>query len=165
MEIERKYTIKQMPSDLERWPHRQIEQFYLCGDPVLRCRRMDNAYILTYKSPHKGDVATSQEGAPCVNEELEAALTPAGYQHLKVKRDGFVIRKNRYLIPLEDGLCIELDVFLDQLAGLVFAEVEFPDVERAASFVPPAWFDQDVSQDHRYSNQYLSTVEKYTGWK
>ena len=40
---------------------------------------------------------------------------------------------------------IELDVFLDALAPLVFAEVEFPTEQEALAFVPPAWFGKDVT--------------------
>lgn len=49
MEIERKFTIKKLPADLDRYPCRHIEQGYLCTDPVVRVRREDEEYILTYK--------------------------------------------------------------------------------------------------------------------
>ena len=52
-------------------------------------------------------------------------------------------------------------MFHDRLEGLMFAEVEFPDEETALRFVPPKWFGEDVSGDRRYSNGYLSELEKY----
>ena len=49
MEIERKFTIRQLPEHLEQYDCRIIEQGYLCTDPVVRIRRDNDAYYLTYK--------------------------------------------------------------------------------------------------------------------
>ena len=50
MEIERKYLIQKLPEDLDSFPFRELEQGYLCTDPVIRIRRDDDRYELTYKS-------------------------------------------------------------------------------------------------------------------
>ena len=50
MEIERKFLIKEMPSNLEDYPHRTLEQGYLCTGPVVRVRKDGERYELTYKS-------------------------------------------------------------------------------------------------------------------
>ena len=49
MEIERKYLVKQLPAHLERYPSKYLEQGYLNTDPVVRIRRSDDTYTLTYK--------------------------------------------------------------------------------------------------------------------
>ena len=49
MEIERKFLIPVLPEKLDTYPHRRIEQAYLCTEPVVRIRRQDDIYILTYK--------------------------------------------------------------------------------------------------------------------
>ena len=49
MEIERKFTLKSLPDDLENYPSLQIEQAYLSTDPVVRVRRENDEYYLTYK--------------------------------------------------------------------------------------------------------------------
>ncbi len=49
MEIEKKYTIKKLPENLETYPCKIIEQAYLNTAPVVRVRRSDNTYYLTYK--------------------------------------------------------------------------------------------------------------------
>ena len=67
-------------------------------------------------------------------EEYNLPLDEASYQHLLTKIDGRLIRKKRYMIPLNDSLTIELDVFEDDLAPLLLAEVEFPDEASALSF-------------------------------
>lgn len=51
MEIERKFTVKALPENLDSYPFHLIEQAYLNTDPVLRIRRQDDEYYLTYKSP------------------------------------------------------------------------------------------------------------------
>ena len=49
MEIERKYLVRELPDNLDSYPHTEIEQGYLCTSPTLRIRRMGDAFILTVK--------------------------------------------------------------------------------------------------------------------
>lgn len=148
MEIERKFLIKELPQDLPEYTCHIIEQGYLCTDPVVRVRRQDDDYILTYK----GSGMMSRE-------EYNLPLNETAYLHLKEKADGNFISKKRYVIPLGDGLCIELDIFDAPFAPLIIAEVEFPDEDSANAFQPPEWFGEDVTYDGRYHNSYLSTVK------
>jgi CYTH domain-containing protein len=62
-----------------------------------------------------------------------------------------MIEKRRYKIPFADGLVAELHVHAGHLAGFNYVEVEFPDVEAAGDFVPPAWFGREVTDDVRFS--------------
>lgn len=140
MEIERKFLISSLPKDLTRYPCSHIQQAYLNQDPVLRIRKKDDAYILTYKS--KGMLARM---------ESEFPLTKEAYDHLLQKADGKIITKTRYFIPL-DPYTIELDLFEGDMAPLIMAEVEFPTLEAADTFVPPCWFAADVTMDPRYHN-------------
>lgn len=147
MEIERKYLIHTLPENLENYPHRIIEQGYLSTEPVVRIRRDNNEYILTYKS--KGLM---------VREEYNLPLTKDSYMHLREKIDGRLIIKKRYLIPLANELTIELDIFGGDLAPLMLAEVEFPDETSANSFTPPKWFGEDVTFSGEYHNSRLSRI-------
>lgn len=145
MEIERKYLVTSLPDTLEPYSYHMIEQGYLCTEPVVRIRRQDDDYFLTYKS--KGLM---------VREEYNLALTRDAYLHLREKTDGSIISKKRVLIPLTNELTIELDIFAPPFAPLMIAEVEFPTEEMALRFEPPAWFGQDVTFDGRYHNSALS---------
>ena len=60
------------------------------------------------------------------------------------------------MIPLNDSLTIELDVFEDDLAPLLLAEVEFSSQEEAESYCPPDWFGEDVTFSSEYHNSTLS---------
>lgn len=147
MEIERKYLVPELPDKIEDYPCRVIEQGYLNTDPVIRIRRDDDKYEITYKS--KGSM---------VRQEYNLPLTCEAYNHLLPKIDGHLIQKKRYMIPLPCGLTAELDIFGGRLAPLVLLEVEFPTEEAANAFIPPAWFGEDVTFSGKYHNSYLSTL-------
>lgn len=167
MEIERKFLLKQLPDNYSSFPAHLIEQAYLNASPVVRIRRADDTFYLTYKG--KGLMA---------REEYNLPLTEESYCHLLEKRDGKVITKKRYLIPLAekeispaclsllkketpDGsplsdtgafLVMELDVFEGELAPLVMAEIEFPSVEAANAFTLPSFIRKEVTNDPSYHN-------------
>lgn len=145
MEIERKYLIHNLPDNLESYPQKKIEQGYLCTSPVVRIRRQNEEYFLTYKS----------EGLMS-REEYNLPLTKEAYEHLKPKADGYLISKTRYLIPLDETHTIELDVFDAPCAPLYMAEVEFATMEEAQNFTPPEWFGEDVTFDGSYHNSAMS---------
>ena len=145
MEIERKFLINSIPFPLDSYKARIIEQAYLCTEPVVRVRRDNDDYYLTYKS--KGLI---------VREEYNLPLTKESYEHLLKKADGIIITKTRYEIPEKDGLTIELDIFNGEYEGLMLAEVEFDTEEEALSYTPPAWFGEDVSNSSEYHNSTLS---------
>ena len=148
MEIERKFLVHSLPSGLETYRMHMIEQAYLNTDPVVRVRREDEDYYMTYKG--RGLIA---------REEYNLPLNAAAYAHLKEKADGNVITKRRYLIPL-DGLTAELDVFEGAFEGLSLVEVEFESMEQAAAFIPPAWFGRDVSEEGSFQNSRLSIASE-----
>lgn len=158
MEIERKYLINELPKGLEGYKKLEIEQGYLCRGPVVRIRKCNDDYILTYKMKQAG---SGTDGNALINEEIEMPLTEKAYLHLKKKKDNHIIHKTRYVIPLDGGLKAELDIFHKRLEGLKFVEVEFESVEAAASFKPPNWFGQDVTEDKRYGNGHLSELDSY----
>lgn len=159
MEIERKFTVKQLPDNLEEYSFHHIEQAYLSVDPVVRVRKQDEEYYMTYKG--KGMMARDESNLP-LNEDA--------YYHLREKADGNIISKKRYLIPLHNPgfkagfptppedytLTIELDVFDPPFAPLIVAEVEFGSKEAAEAFVAPDWFDEDVTYHKEYHNSHLA---------
>lgn len=163
MEIERKFTVKKLPENMESYSCHVIEQAYLNTDPVVRIRKEDDSYYMTYKG--KGLLAREEYNLP-LNEEA--------YYHLREKADGNVISKKRYVIPIDNpvfdmtylsaakgkndriSLSVELDIFEPPFAPLVIAEVEFPDEEMAEAFQPLDWFSQDVTNDPAYHNSNLS---------
>ena len=145
MEIERKFLIRQLPEDLTSYPCRAIEQGYLNTNPVIRIRKDNEKYELTYKS-----------GGLMTRQEYNLPLTEDAYRHLLPKIDGRLIQKKRYMIPLNEKLVAELDIFEGELSPLVLVEVEFHDEPSAKEFIPPAWFGEDVTFSGQYHNSRLS---------
>lgn len=145
MEIERKFLVKKLPEHLESYEQKQICQGYICTNPVVRIRRSNEQYFLTYKGRGK-----------MVREEYEFPLDEKAFAHILPKIDGILIEKIRYLIPLEDGHTAELDIFQGELAPLQLVEVEFSSVEEADAFLPPEWFGEDVTHSKQYHNSNLA---------
>ena len=145
MEIERKYLVSRVPGDLSQYKCRIIEQGYLSTSPVIRVRRDNDDYILTYKG--SGLMA---------REEYNLPLNAESYEHLLRKADGNIITKHRYEIPDGMGHTIELDIFDGAFAGTIVAEVEFDSIEDANSYTPPEWFVKDVTNDTSYHNSNMS---------
>lgn len=154
MEIERKYLVKHVPENYSSFPCHDIEQAYLCTSPVVRIRREDQEYYLTYKG--KGLLS---------REEYNLPLNEQAYRHLLLKADGYVLTKKRYLIPVDgsDHLTIEMDIFQGKYAGLVLAEVEFPSEEEAMAFSAPEWFGKDVTFTGEYQNSRLACAGSREG--
>lgn len=145
MEIERKYLIRRLPENLSQYQCKKIAQGYICTNPVIRIRKSDDEYYLTYKG--KGLMA---------REEYNLPLTQEGYEHMLPKIDGRLIEKSRYLIPLDGKLTAELDIFEGDLAPLIIVEVEFDSLDAANSFIPPEWFGEDVTESRKYHNSNLA---------
>ncbi|MCI8513019.1 MAG: CYTH domain-containing protein [Lachnospiraceae bacterium] len=151
MEIERKYLPRFLPPDWEQNSRSELEQAYLCIDPVLRVRKEDDSFYLTYKG--KGFLA---------REEYNLPLNREAYEHLKTKADGLILTKTRYRIPLAGSLIAELDCFHGDFEGLTLIEVEFPDQKSAENFLPPDWFGREVTWEKAYSNSFLSRQRRKT---
>ena len=81
MEIERKFLISKenLPANLDAYPHHKLEQGYLSTAPVVRIRKEDDNYYLTYKS--KGLMT---------REEYNLPLTKESYEHMRPKADGIL---------------------------------------------------------------------------
>lgn len=105
MEIERKYLVLHLPGPLESYPCRILEQGYLNTSPVVRIRRDNDRYELTYKS-----------AGLMSRQEYNLPLDDKSYEHLLTKIDGRLIKKKRYMIPLSSALTAELDIFEGDLA-------------------------------------------------
>ena len=92
MEIERKYLVLHLPGPLESYPCRILEQGYLNTSPVVRIRRDNDRYELTYKS-----------AGLMSRQEYNLPLDDKSYEHLLTKIDGRLIKKKRYMIPLSSA--------------------------------------------------------------
>lgn len=147
-EIERKFLIKTIPTNLNEYKCHTMIQGYLNTSPVVRVRKEDDTYYLTYKG--SGLLSRTEYNLP---------LTEEAFVHLVEKADGHIISKKRYVIPYlceNTSYTIELDVFDSPFAPLILAEVEFDSEDAANAFPIPEWFDKEVTYDPQYHNSNLS---------
>jgi len=146
-EIERKFLVKKLPPEIDRYPHSEIMQGYLIvtdNDVEIRIRKKGVIYSETVKA-----------GSGLVRQESEKEITEQQfYDHWPLTK-GKRVQKVRYEIEDED-LLIELDIFSGELEGLIVAEVEFESEEESSHFTPPEWFGEEVTHDEKYKNKNLA---------
>ena len=146
-EIERKFLVTWLPDNLKQSRSFVIEQGYLATESAgrqVRLRKTDRATSLTFKV-----------GRGSHREEREIKLTPKQFATLWPGTAGRRLRKVRYEIPW-DNVLIEIDIYRGRHAGLVVAEVEFPNRASCRRFQPPWWFGREVTGEKRYSNVRLA---------
>jgi len=147
IEIERKFLIDRMPSDIETLSGKTIRQGYLIDiddGTELRVRQKQSAYFQTIK-----------KGAGISRTEIEIELSAEQFEQLWPHTDGRRLSKIRYTLPVGSHTA-ELDRFEGHLKGLLLVEVEFGSMQEAERFEPPDWFGDDVTEDKRYKNKHLA---------
>lgn len=145
-EIERKFLLDDMPAVADDHEPTVIRQGYLAGDGQVevRVRARGDDRLLTVKGGH-GEVRT--EVTVALSSEQFDALWPLTGAHRVCKR--------RFVVP-GDGVEYEIDVFDDDLAGLMIVEVEFDSIDASRHFTPPPWCGPEVTDDERYRNAALA---------
>jgi adenylate cyclase len=150
-EIERRFRPREAPAEIVGSDGEAVVQRYLAVDGLtqVRLRRKGARRLLTIKAGDPG----------LVRAEEEVELDEARFERLWDHAAGREVRKRRHELPLGDRLVAEVDVFAGHLDGLVIVELEFPDVETARGFEPPAWFGAEVTGDSRLSNVALAVAD------
>lgn len=147
-EIERKFLVKEIPTDING--EIPIQQGYLmvCPDgSELRIRKYGDKYFQTIKS-----------SGTSVRDEIEIELTKEQFCALWPFTDGRRIEKSRILYNSGDHL-FEIDIYKGKHKDLVIAELEFEDIFKSDSFSPPDWLGEEVTNNQKYKNQHLATLK------
>lgn len=152
MEIERKWLVKEIPSWIIEYNNTSILQGYVLSNKNVSIRVRSEKSIFETKY-----TMTVKSGQGMSRQEYEIDIDTETFNELWMQTEGNRISKNRFLIPIRDTkLKIEFDVFHDNNAGLLIAEVEFHDHDQAVNFIAPDWFGEDVTFDGNYTNAELS---------
>lgn len=155
-EIERKFLVKNINNiDLSLYRKKSIEQTYLYTDGItfIRKRKIEE----NSKSSYYYTVKTGKTSKYGINE-FETEINKKIYDKLMPTQKTNAIIKDRYYIPLENSLTIELDIFGDIFEGIIFAEVEFKNEEEAINFNIPTWFDKELSD--KISNSMMTKLTR-----
>ena len=163
-EIERKYAVNYLPEDLQIRDIIHIEQAFIYRDinTVIRIRKIQNKksntieYIYTVKT--KGDIESNYINMAKVYE-IESHIQEKEYNELLKNKVSNMIVKKRMVIPIENKLNVELDIYEDYLDGLLTAEIEFPNEEIANNFEKPEWLGEEIGYKE-LSNWKLSNMTK-----
>ena len=145
LERERKWLVTDVPTALPAGT--KLRQGYLASTPDISLRIRD--------AGKKGCTLTIKSGSGATRTELEWPIERDVFERLWPLTGTERVSKTRYELPSGEHT-IELDVFDEQLDGLVFAEVEFPSQEAMDTYAAPAWFGSDVTDDGRYTNAALA---------
>ena len=154
-EIERKYTIKYLPDEINNIL--KITQKHIYRDPICSIRVRKSLDLSTNEAKYTHTIkAKGKDIEKFSIIELEKEITEKEFEELKPFKGSTTIEKYRIRVPLEDGLKAEIDIFEKNLEGLIIAEVEFKDIEQAENFEMPSWFNKEVSHNE-FSNRKMST--------
>lgn len=141
LERKRTFLAKELPQEIKTTEPTRIVDIYIPDTPAhshLRLRQNGKTYEITKKtSVAAGDASEHIEQTIPLTEEEFAALS-----RCSAKR----VAKDRYRVMI-DGTLAEIDVFIEDLAGLVLIDFEFDTEDEKDNFTPPSIALADVTQE------------------
>ena len=155
IEIERKFLVTSKAFKTQASAEKKISQGYLNSDPerTVRIRIANDQGFLTIKG--KGN----ESGMSRFEWEKEIPVDEA--RALLALSEKGAIDKTRFEIKVGNHT-YEVDEFYGENEGLVIAEIELSSENEA--FEKPEWLGEEVTNDERYYNAYLSK-NPFTYWK
>ncbi|MDX6182839.1 CYTH domain-containing protein [Flavobacterium sp. Fl-77] len=147
IEIERKFLVKSDQFKKEAFTQNKIAQGYLSSLPerTVRIRIKGERGFITIKGIGR------QGGMSRFEWENEIPIGEA-QELLKLCEKG-KIEKTRFEIKLGNHV-FEVDEFYGENEGLIMAEIELN--SETETFEKPDWLGEEVTNDERYYNAYLS---------
>lgn len=151
IEYERKFLVIEYPKDIKILKKQLIKQYYI-NQPkdksVIRLRSYYENNVETYFIEIK--IGKGKERG-----EWEKEITKTEFESFVKKLKP--LEKTR-LYVYHETLPIQLDIYHNELEGLMTAEVEVldeKDKKIVDYFHPPKWMQREISDDDRYSNKNL----------
>ncbi|MDP3093596.1 MAG: hypothetical protein Q8N16_02420 [bacterium] len=150
IELERTFLAKRLPEGFEKSNSTEIIDIYIPASaehPVLRIRKRGDSFEMTKKMPLAGTDSSEQH-------EQTIFLSETEYQELsRIKGKRF--RKIRHYYNFENRTA-EIDVYKDDLEGLVAVDFEFDSSEKKNSFQMPDFCLADVTQEKAFAGGILA---------
>lgn len=147
LEIERRFLVdKNKLPDLLQFDKMQIKQGYLSqpgGRSVIRAR------VITTSNSETSVITIKTFVSPGVSNEFEYEI-PVADAKTMLESTEYIVEKTRYKIPLNDALCIELDIFENKLNGIVIAEIELDSLDE--EFIIPEYLTKEITSIKGLSN-------------
>ncbi len=159
MEIEKRFKINgDIPFDLVT-SRIYIEQTYSSimdkhGKPDVRIRKSltDKGTMYTHTVKYNTDSKNTRI-------ELEQDISDEVYNEIFDVIDKKPLRKNRYIVPIQDGLVAEIDEFLDK--DIIVIEVEFETEDEMNDFTKrqkPDFFGDEIVDKKSLNSMIFSQI-------
>jgi adenylate cyclase len=154
LEIERKFLVTSDSYKEEAFSKKRIIQGYLSSNPerTVRVRIKENKAYLTVKG------SSNASGMSRFEWEKEILVEEA--ENLLLLCEKGVIDKTRFEVKVGNHI-YEVDEFYGENEGLEMAEIELQ--SETEWFEKPNWLGEEVTNDNRYYNSYLSK-NPYKNW-
>ena len=154
IEIERKFLVKGNFKEIAV-KNLKIAQGFLStvSERTVRIRVADDKGFITVKG------ISNKSGTTRFEWEKEISVTEA--ESLLKLCEPSIIEKVRYIIPVNETLFFEVDVFSGENSGLIIAEIELPFED--FKFQKPMWLGDEVTGEVKYYNSMLSK-KPYKNW-
>jgi adenylate cyclase len=153
-EIERKFLVT---ADFKKHSTKsyKIAQGYLSTVPerTVRIRIQDQQGFITIKG------ISNASGTTRFEWEKEIPVNEA--ENLLLLCEPTIIEKIRYIVPANDNLHFEVDVFLGENKGLIIAEIELPNEN--TKITKPSWLGEEVTGQLKYYNVSLA-LKTFKDW-
>ncbi len=141
IELERTFLAKGIPSWLKNCEYKEMIDIYIPEDeehPVVRIRKHGNKYEMTKKTP-----VSENDSSHMIEQTI--ILSPKEFEVLS-KLPGKRVSKKRYCYNHGD-LVAEVDVFTEDLKGLILIDFEFQKMEDKDAFEIPDFCLVEVTQE------------------
>lgn len=141
LELELTFLAKELPEGIKTVTPTRIVDIYIPDMPkhsYLRLRQKGEKYEITKKTPvTEGDASEQIEQTIPLTKEEFIALSSCSKKR---------VVKDRYNVKIGDSVA-EIDVFVDELKGLVLMDFEFSTVDEKSAFKIPSVALADVTQE------------------
>jgi len=161
-EIERKFLIdfKNVPFDLKKMIFEDITQGYITSEKDLIYRLRHIIYRSENETPlGEAYYQTIKGKGSKIRDEFEIQLLKEQFTKMWKLCERLTIHKWRYDLPNNTGQvlkAIHLDFYKNELRGLWTIEVEFETEDDCDKFIPPTWFDKELTHKFEYTNLNLA---------
>ncbi len=141
LELEKTYLLASLPVWLASYPYKDLMDIYIpieSEHPHVRIRKNGDSMVIMKKELNNpNDLSSQEESIIHLTQAEFAALSQVPWKR---------IHKHRYYVPYQNHT-LEVDVFQDDLVGLILMDVEFHDVSTKENFIIPDFCLCEVTQD------------------
>lgn len=150
IELEYTYLARKIPANLKDYPSKLIADVFYPTDarhPILRVRQNGDKYQVTKKM-----IAEGTDASRMIEETIH--LTAEEYKGLTAGH-GKRFTKRRYQYPYQ-GHTAEIDVYQNELKGLVVIDFEFTNRQDQQAFTMPDFCLADITQEEQFAADMLA---------